>query len=419
MNSSIKQIYVSLELGDNTLKMLVAEYFNTRFNILRVDTISSEAISDFKVIDKDLLVSDLKNLINNVSTKLGAKIEECILVLPTYNFKRHSLRSSIIPENKMVSKNDIARSITNSLKVNFNDDSMVINPMITRYTINGISTRRMPEKEVCDELFVDIDLLCADKEMVYEYVSCVEESGIKIVDICLNSYAICKEASLFEESLKQNLICLNIERNSTFLSLLSKGKLVSNEVIFDGINTLVRQIKLKYDIPEEDIIKLLKYDLNYDSEYLEDIVYAYNENNKTKTISLKDLNEVCAYPLEFLTDKLVTMCTPILEKGAMVFVTGEGQQISCLIKKLQDAMSSEIRSYFPDTIGVRDSNLTALYGSLFVYRDKVILNNLNVSCVDSLQYSKIVDKIELDSEGDTITSKIKNLFKQYIENRRD
>lgn len=399
--------------------MLVAEYYNTRFNILKLETIKTRAISDFKVIDRNQLISDIKNLAKTVSNKLGSKIEQAILVLPAYNFKRYPLRSSVIPEKTVVSKSDIARAISNSLKANVDSDSMVVNPMIIKYTINGISTRRMPEKETCEEMLVDIDLLCADKEMSYEFVSCVEDAGIRVLDITLNTYAICKEASLFEESLKQNLICLNIERNCTYLSLLSKGKLVSNEVIFDGVNTLVRQIKLKYDVPDEDIIKLLKYDVNYDSKYLEDIVYAYNENSKTKTISAEQLNEASLYPLDFLAEKLVTMCKPILEQGASIFITGEGQQIKCLVDKIKKLAESELRSYYPDTIGVRDPSLTALYGSLFVYRDKVLLNNLNVTCIDLLQYDSLIEQKELDTEGETITTKIKNLFKQYVENKGD
>jgi hypothetical protein len=50
-----------------------------------------------------------------------------------------------------------------------------------------------------------------------------------------------------------------------------------------------------------------------------------------------------------------------------------------------------------------------------VYRDKVLLNDINVNCIDLLRYDALIDHKELDSEGETITTKIKNLFKQYLE----
>lgn len=419
MSKSIKQIYVSLELCENDLKILVAEYFNTRFNILKVERRQTKAISDFKIVDKEQLKSDIKKLVEDCANKIGAKIEQVILILPAYNFKRLPLRSTVITDNGIISKKDIARAITNSLKAKVDFDVMVINPMISKYTINGISTRRMPEKESCDEVVVDIDLLCADKDMTYDYVSVVEEAGLKVLDITLNSYSIGKEASLFEESLKQNLICLDIGRSSTYLSLFSKGKLVSTEVVFDGLNAIISEVKVKYDIPENDIAKLIKYDVDYNADYLDDIVYAYNVNGETRSISKNDLNNITLKPIESLVDKLVTMCKPILEQGATLFVTGEGLQMNALIKKLGQEANTEMKTYYPDTIGVRDSSLTALFGSLVGYKEKVYLNDLNVNCIDLLEYDSHVEQKEFDTEGETITTKIKNLFKQYVEREEE
>lgn len=419
MSTSIKQIYVALELCENDLKILVAEYFNTRFNVLKVERKQTKAISDFKIVDKESLISDIKSLVNSCSEKLGAKIEQVILVLPAYNFKRFPLRSKVVPDNGVISKKDIARAITNSLKAKVDFDVMVINPMILKYTINGISTRRMPERELCNEVDVDIDLLCADKDMAYDYVSIVEESGIKVLDICMNEYAIGKESSLFEESLKQNIICLDINRSCTYLSLFSKGKLISSEVVFDGLNTIISDVKLKYDIPENDIAKLIKFDVDYDNNYLDDIVYAYNLNGETKTISKKEINEVSLRAINNLVEKLVTMCKPIIEQGASLFITGEGQQMKALTNKIKQESNCEMKSYYPDTIGVRDPSLTSLFGCLYAYKDKVSLNDINVTCIDLLEYDSHVEQKEIDTEGETITTKIKNLFKQYVEREEE
>ena len=251
--------------------------------------------------------------------------------------------------------------------------------------------------------------------MVYEYVSVVEESGVKVLDISLNSYAIGKEASLIEESLKQNIICLDINKYCTYLSLFSKGRLISSEVVFEGLNKIVNTVKAEYDIPENDILKLIKYDINYNAEYPNDIIYAYNQNNETKTLNTTKLNEMTYKAIDSLVDKLVTMCKPIIEQGATLFVTGEGQQMKTLVNKIKELSTCEVKSYYPDTIGVRDPSLTALYGSLFVYKDKAKLNGLSVNCIDLLEFDSKVSNKEIDTEGETITTKIKNLFKQYVE----
>ncbi|MBQ6126928.1 MAG: hypothetical protein IJI77_07935, partial [Erysipelotrichaceae bacterium] len=251
-------------------------------------------------------------------------------------------------------------------------------------------------------------------EMCYEYVSVIEESGIKVLDITLNNYAIAKEAALLEESLNRNIVILDIEKSCTYLTLLSKGKLVSAEVVFDGLNSLINRVYRNLNMPYNDICKLVKYCVNYSSEYTDDTIYAWSDQGTTKTITTAQLNETVEEPLKALSEKLLTMCKPIIESGAMIVLTGEGEKMNELANALKDGCNGQLKTYYPDTIGVRDPSLTALYGAFFVYRDKVLLNNLDVNCIDLLAYDSLIDQRQLDSEGETITSKIRNLFKQYI-----
>lgn len=415
MSNNIKQIYVSMELAENEIKILVGEYFNTRFNIIRSEKYYTNAINDFKITNQEELVNDIKNAVKECSDKIGADIEQVILVLPAYNFKRFPLRSKVVIDNKVVRKEDIARAVSNSLKARVDNDVMVVNPMIVRYTVNGISTRRMPEKEVCNEIIVDIDLLCADLNMCYEYVSAIEASGLKVLDITLNNFACAKEASLFEDSFNRSIVLLDINKTCTYLSLISKGKLVSTEIVFDGLNSLINRVYRTYNIPYNDIAKLIKYNVDYQSEHKDDVVYAWVDQGVTRTITTAMLNDAIEKPLDALTDKLVAMCKPIIETGASIVLMGEGQQMKALSKQLKEKSSVELRTYCPDTIGVRDPSMTSVYGAFIAYRDKAVMNDLSVSCIDLLKYNELISQKELDSEGETITTKIKNLFKQYME----
>ena len=414
MANNIKQIYVSLQMCENEIRILVGEYFNTRFNIIRSEKYPTSSISDFKITNREELVKDIKNAVKDCSDKIGAQIEQVILVLPAYNFKRYPLQSRVIPDNGIVKREDIARAVSNSLKASCDPGVMVVNPVIIRYNVNGITTRRLPEKEVCDELGVEIDLLCADIEMCYEYVSVLEEADLKVLDITLNNYAIAKEAALLEESLNRNIVILDVEKSCTCLTLLSKGKLASSEIIYDGLNSMINSVYRKLNMPYNDICKLVKYCVNFSSEYPDDIVYAWSDQGTTKTITTAQLNETVKEPLNALSDKLLTMCKPIIETGAMIVLTGEGQQMRELANTLKEGSYGQLKTYYPDTIGVRDPSFTALYGAFFVYRDKVLLNNLDVNCIDLLTYDSLIDQRELDSEGETITSRIRNLFRQYI-----
>lgn len=415
MANDIKQVYASLFIDENELQILVGEYFNTRFNVIRVDKVKMDGILNFKINDYDRVVEIIRKSIEHSSSKIGATIKKVILVLPAFGFDRHSLRVSVIPKGGILSKEDIAKAVSSSLKSKVDNNSMIVNSSIVKYNINGIATRRFPDKEICEEVLVDIDLLCADKDMCYDYVKAVSDAGLEVVDITLNNYAICKEAVLLEQSLNQNVILLDISNEHSYLSLLSKGKLISTEIIYDGLSSIAEAVYNAYHIPKVNIDRLIKFNVDYDSPHPEDSVFAWNDDEQVNhSISINELSNSVRPALNQYLEKVLTMCKPIIDSGTTSFyVTGEGSKMTQLIKELNKESGCETKGYYPDTIGVRDSSLCAIYGSFFVYKEKAILNDLNVSCLDIAEYDQTVDQKKVDVEGESITTKIKKLFEQY------
>ena len=91
MSTNIKQVYVALQLYENEIDILIGEYYNTRFNIIRADKYTSNAISDFSINNRDELIKDIRKAIQTSAEKIGTAIEKLLLVIPAYNFKRFPL----------------------------------------------------------------------------------------------------------------------------------------------------------------------------------------------------------------------------------------------------------------------------------------------------------------------------------------
>lgn len=410
---NIKQVYATLKIDDGVIQILVAEYFNTRFNILTTYKCDVEGINDHKIVDEEKVIEAIKNAKSEVSKKIGATLEKVILVLPPINFKRTSLNVKVIPNDGVIRKKDIARALTNSLSAKVDDNLTVINTSIIKSTINGISSRRLPENETCDEAILDIDLLSADKELTYSYVEIVSKAGLEILDICLSNYAIAKESVALENSITQNIIHLDICNNYTYLTLLSKAKLLSSEIIYEGLGNMEKLIYDHFHLPKASIPRLLKYNVDYETKYLDDAIFAYTDENVSKSITTKDLNDFIDKPLNEYIDKVMIMCKPIIEKGASFLISSEGSEMKALVNRLANISGVEVKTYNPDVIGIRSTDLCAVYGALFVYLEKAKLNELSVNCVNIAEYDNTVDQIKVDVEGESITSKIKNLFDMY------
>lgn len=420
MANNIKQVYASLFIDENELQILAGEYYNTRFNVIRCDKFVMEGIIDFRINDENKVVEIIKKAIEHTSQKIGATIKKVILVLPSFNFSRHSLRVSVVPNGGILTKKEIAKAVSSALRSEIDASSLAVNASINKYFINGLAQRRMPEKEICDEAIIDIDLLCAEKQLVYDYVSVVSKAGVEVADITLNSFAIAKEAVLLEQSLNQNIILMDIGYEHTYLSLLSKGKLVSSEIVLEGLSRMIDKVNTDLKIPRENIARILKYNVDFDSKHGNDAVFAWGDDKENYSITIDELSTCVKQPLQEYIEKIMAMCKPIMEADkTSFFVCGEGSKMNALIDCLQKTSQLEVKSYYPDTVGVRDASLCAIYGSLFVYREKALLNDLNVSCLDMSEYDQTVDLKKVDVEGESITSKIKKLFEIYRDDKED
>ena len=47
---------------------------------------------------------------------------------------------------------------------------------------------------------MDVDHLCGNRKFASEYVNSVEQAELEVLDISLDSFAIAKEAALFEQT---------------------------------------------------------------------------------------------------------------------------------------------------------------------------------------------------------------------------
>ena len=344
----IKQVYATLKIDDGQVQILVAEYFNTRFNVINTYIGEIEGISDYRIIDEEKALEGLNKAIDAVSNKIGARLEKVVLVLPPFNFKRTSLKVSVIPSSSYITKKDVARAITNSLKTKVDDDLAIINTHISKYTINGISSRRLPDNEACDEAILDIDLLCADKEMAFSYVELLSKANLEILDLCLSNYAISKESVSLENSIGQTIILLDVGLNTTYMSLLSKAKLLSTEIIYEGLNKMTDLVCDKYHLPSNIVPRLIKYNVDFDSNYPLDAVYAWNGDDSSKSICTKELTDLLAPEIDAYVDRVTLMCKPIIQKGASFLLSGEGSDMKALVYKFKEKTNCEVKAYYPE-----------------------------------------------------------------------
>ena len=410
-----KQIYAALEIADHEIRLIVGEFFNTRFNVIKVERVPCSGVESGQIIDQQLVSDTIRKVVENASSKVGAAIKKVLLCVPSIDAERIGVKVNVRVDSidKKITILDIRNAVKKAMSTPIDEQYALINAVCVRYTCNGITTRRMPVGEISDELTVHLDLLCASRQIAFDYVTCVENSGLQILDISLDSFAIAKEACLFEQAVDQNVIVLKLEREQTSLALLHEGRFSSCDVIPHGIGRWIGKVSEKVHLPLDVASRLVYFNGRVEPESCKTSpIYIWSSNGVTSTISEQELCDIMKEPAAKWIDEIKSASEPIVSSmKTSVVITGEGAEIEGLAESLAKALGCSVKRYFPETLGVRSAALTSALGMFYVYADTHIALGETDSCVDLEQFNKsVIVKPIKTSDDKTITNKLKNIL---------
>lgn len=407
-----ENVYVALEIGDHELKIVAGQFYNTRLNILKVERVSFKGVSGVHIQDQSAVIQTLQKAMEHVGETLGFEIKRVLLSLPSYGLSRYKHRVTL-EVDEFVKLEDIKRGLKEASAAVLPAEKILVNVSPVRFMIGGIGMRKLPLGEKGDELSMDVDLVCADKAMVYRYLSTVEKAGYEIIEIGLENYAFGKEASLFEKSLEQHIIAVRYGRQMIGLSLFSKGRLISHETIGFGLGRLISKLSSHYRIKQEAAERLVMNTLRMDlSSHSAQPVHAWkNEQDMMFSVSENDIVEVLQQDIEQMVDTIRHTIHPILEAGNVKLVLyGDGAEMNGLDTYLSNQLGVECTAYIPETMGVRSSSLASALGMFYILKDQAKFYRFDAS-INMVEFNQMmVEEQHVVQPDDTLSSKFKGLF---------
>lgn len=411
-----KQIFAALEIADHEVRLVVGEFHETRFNILRVERVKTTGVLNKVIVDEQNVISAVMKAVQNASNVLGYRIERVLLAIPSVDVTRFNKRVNVFIEDgsKRVRLSHIQSGINEAVSYRPDKDLELVNIGCIKYITNGITSRKMPINEVCDVLTMNIDLLYANKEIVYAYARCAEKSGLEIIDICLDSYAIAEEAAIFEQTVDKYVILIDLERQNTTLSLFTHGKLVNCEVLEEGYGDWIEPLKRTYGLPIDVGFRLIQNTCSLEEKEVGDsIVYIWSENGTSHQLNERDLFKCVAPRIDAWVQMINETSQPIVDSGNVRYIlTGEGLEIQELEKVIQ-RLNAQAQIYVPQTIGARDCALVPCLGLFYSWKSQLAIRKDERTSCDQRDVEKVVESINKPSASDDeggFTKKLKSML---------
>ena len=410
-----KQILAALQIESNEVRLVVGEIFNTRLNTLKKECVPCKGMDGIRIADPKAVAKAVKEAVSNVESHFGVAIESVLLAIPAYRFKKETRSFSKVIDSgdRRITADDIRDIYQKALAVNVGKDYEIVNVTSNMFKTNGIVYRKMPIGEPCDVLEADVDLLCCDKMTTYDYATVVELAGLKITDVCLDNYAVCKEAALFEQNFRNYLLLIQLEKDHTLFSMIYDGKIAISENENIGYSTLARAIADRFKLPEKhSTALLLKHDIINRKSFNYRPIYSWTSSQVTNTISDSELYDSVQDKVQFLANDFAKLCGPIIAReNTSVIISGDGAEITGIDEVLADRFNRPVKCYYPETLGARAAKWAVDLGMFYAYIDQQVIHQDSKSSLNITQYQQNLQRRVHNAEKEEgFTARLKKML---------
>ena len=114
----MRKIYTSVDLGSDSIKIMVGEIFNKKLNVLATSSFKSRGIKKGLIVNASEVLGSLKGAISEIEKKIGVTIDKVIASVPSYysSFEIVNAEIDVDEEDFRISGKDIVNVLKESIK---------------------------------------------------------------------------------------------------------------------------------------------------------------------------------------------------------------------------------------------------------------------------------------------------------------
>lgn len=371
----MKNIYSSLDIGSNTIKLVVGEIYNNKLNILATNEINSKGIKNGLIVKADDVLICLKELFRRTEDTLGIKVNKVVTTIPSYysEFLVGEGYTTINREDNTVNGTDIIRALQASVYNKVVDNRELVNVMPIEFTIDDKTKIEDPKGKKANKLSVTSILSTVPKKNIYGIITLLEDIGIQVVDICLNP--TCDYNEFMTNDLKDKTgAIINIGKDKTEVSVINKNILIATENISIGGKNIDKDISYIYNISTKVSNKLkenfaLASKRNASMREMETIQNKNNEEVKINQYEISEIVNSRLVQILELSKKQINLLTK--KEIHYIIITGGTSEMTDFDIVASDMFGKTYINTEVKEIGARHNKYSSVLGSIKFYYQKL------------------------------------------------
>ena len=407
----LRNIYTSVDIGTDTIKIIVSELYNGKINLLASSSIKSKGIKKGMIVDIDETATTLKMAISEVEAKLNIKIHQCIAVIPSYSSTYKLIKGSI-NINEEVTKEDIIEVLNKGSNIDeVNMEMLTILPI--NFTIDGNSTNE-PLGKMGNTLESKAILITTPKRNIYTMMRLFEKCGLQVQDIANTGIADMAALKSTDFTKKVGII-VNIGSDITTISLYNKSIIIKDTILDIGGKTIDNDISYIYKTSMYDAKKVKEKFAIASIKHASsnDIYDLMSENGKIVKVTQREISQIVVARLEEILKSVKRAIQELTDRDIdYIIFTGGTSNMPYLDELIEYIFGSKARIAKVNIIGMRNNKYTSGLGSIVYYINKQklvgsIQGMLDNEDIDNLtSYKKNI----LSVSNESVLGKVANYF---------
>lgn len=253
----MRHIYTGLDIGSNTIKMVVCELYNGKLNLLAQASTPSIGIKRGLITDTEAAKNSIKKAIDEMESMLGFRIKKVAVTIPSYKADFVIVKGSttITNERSIITGEDVERVIKEAIKGKIKEDMEIVTDLPIDFKVDDKNGVKDPKGLLASRLSVRTVLVTVPKKNLYSVAFVLESLGIEIVDVSL---APINDMDTFKtENIEEKVSAIiNIGYEITNVSLYNKGILIKNAILPLGSENIDNDLAYIYKTTKKDAQKL-------------------------------------------------------------------------------------------------------------------------------------------------------------------
>lgn len=345
-------IIAVINIGDiRTFCAIYRVYDNNNYKVLSIESVFTNGFDRGVIVDLKKASNCLSELLNKSEKTAKARIVDIIVSAPMEktSLNIYPFTTSV---NKEITQNDIAKLLDiNEYSSTLGSDEIIISLKHSEIYLDGKNV----ENQIgmyASKLSTDITVVKCFEPYIINLLNLFEHLSLNLVSIIHPSQSLPYLLD-FEKPNKMALF-INIDANTTYISISNKSKIVYYKVIEKGVNSILKEsfknLGIGFDVLEEKEI----YDMSF-SDFKNKII-KFNSHGVDIKVNSEEINKELDKVIVSFFDAIMLELKHINMKDIFnISVIGECSNLLALNTKCQTQVSSN--TILLDKLRIENSTL--------------------------------------------------------------